>query len=549
MIDTLYLENFKAFGSPTRIGLAPITLFFGQNSAGKSSILQSLNLLKQTQRATESGIALLPRAEEAISDLGSFRELVFDHQCQRSVTIGVGHCRTRGNRRGLGGFMLNNDLVGIHLTFSQPKASVDVRLSEMRLTRGDSREPLAIFEMRQADKNAYREFLQRPYFLMGRPRRNGGAHSTLQVAQCTSASESPAVWGPIYQEWVKRRADVARMLRRAEREGSEERAQQASLFEDEEVVDLPSNDESPARAIEFYESEFSLEQFTRRMTASMRRSTMLVSGQTIFSGRSSWRDILPEFRVLGPAFREKGPDTLRLPCPILPMAVMDVASELERSLISLFPMGPFRRPPERWYIFTGTSPTDVGHKGQLLPDLLFRRPELVARANEWLERLKVGYQLKISSVGGSVSDLFEVRLIDTRRKDRVEVALSDVGFGVSQILPFLVQSLTADRQIISIEQPEVHIHPRLQADLGDLLAATIGDPYRHQFLIETHSEHLMLRIQRLIREHKLKHDDVAVIYVSAGPDGSTATRLHLDEEGDFVDEWPGGFFPERRREF
>jgi predicted ATPase len=111
-----------------------------------------------------------------------------------------------------------------------------------------------------------------------------------------------------------------------------------------------------------------------------------------------------------------------------------------------------------------------------------------------------------------------------------------------------VQSLTADRQIISIEQPEVHIHPRLQADLGDLLAAAIKEPYHHQFLIETHSEHLMLRLQRLVRERALKQDDVAVIYVVAGAEGSSATRLRLDEDGDFIDEWPGGFFPERRRE-
>lgn len=230
------------------------------------------------------------------------------------------------------------------------------------------------------------------------------------------------------------------------------------------------------------------------------------------------------------------------------MAIMDVTNEVELNLMSLFPMGPYRRPPERWYIFTGTSPEDVGYKGQSLPDLLFRRPELVGRANEWLKRLDVGYELRVASIGKGASDLFEVRLVDTRRASPVEVALSDVGFGVSQLLPFVVQSLAADKQIISIEQPEVHVHPRLQADLGDLLAETIKEPYGHQFLIETHSEHLMLRLQRLVREGQLKKDDVSVIYVARGVEGSQATRLHLDDEGDFLDEWPGGFFPERRRE-
>ena len=95
-----------------------------------------------------------------------------------------------------------------------------------------------------------------------------------------------------------------------------------------------------------------------------------------------------------------------------------------------------------------------------------------------------------------------MRLIDTRRKERVSVALPDVGFGVSQILPFIVQSLASGGWIISIEQPEVHVHPKLQADLGDLLAEAIKEPRQNRFIIETHSEHLILRLQRLVAKSK-----------------------------------------------
>ena len=211
-------------------------------------------------------------------------------------------------------------------------------------------------------------------------------------------------------------------------------------------------------------------------------------------------------------------------------------------------MGPFRRPPERWYIFTGTSPQDVGYQGDLLPDLLFRDSSLVNRANKWLKQLEIGYKLDVKPVGTDSGDLFEVRLIDTRRKEHVDVALSDVGFGISQLLPFIVQSLVSEKQIISIEQPEVHVHPRLQADLGDLLAEAIQEPRQNQFIIETHSEHLILRLQRLVRKKQIRPEDVSVIYVSRGPEGASAERLRLDEDGDFIDDWPNGFFPERLRE-
>ena len=79
MLHSLELENFKAFGERARIPFAPITLIFGENSAGKSTILQALNLLKQTRESRETSALLLPRAENGIVDLGSFQEMLFDH--------------------------------------------------------------------------------------------------------------------------------------------------------------------------------------------------------------------------------------------------------------------------------------------------------------------------------------------------------------------------------------------------------------------------------------------------------------------------------------
>jgi len=263
--------------------------------------------------------------------------------------------------------------------------------------------------------------------------------------------------------------------------------------------------------------------------------------------RQRERERLPELET----FRRFGPTRLRMRDLTLDLSgfAVDCGRTLDSALESLYPMGPYRRAPQRWYIFTGTSPQDVGYSGDLLPDLLFRRPELVQETNGWLDKLEIGYHIRVQSVGIRSRDLFEVRLIDKRRGREVDVALSDVGFGVSQILPFIVQSLAGERQTITIEQPEVHIHPRLQADIGDLLAAAIQAPRLHRFIIETHSEHLVLRMQRLVRDGRLQPDEISIIYVSRGTNGSRAQRLRLDSSGDFIDDWPGGFFPERLREF
>ena len=99
-----------------------------------------------------------------------------------------------------------------------------------------------------------------------------------------------------------------------------------------------------------------------------------------------------------------------------------------------------------------------------------------------------------------------------------------------------------------VEQPEIHLHPRLQAEFGSFLADCIKSKQGNQFIIETHSEHLILRLQRLVREGILKPQDISVIFVSKKPGGAKAQCLELDENGDFIDDWPGGFFPERLKE-
>ena len=279
--------------------------------------------------------------------------------------------------------------------------------------------------------------------------------------------------------------------------------------------------------IELFSSDFDLETFTSKIHKEEMNSLL---GVLIFV------PVMPQSNYTG--VQSGISDTNQL--------AIIAGKGLRRTLEQLFPMSPIRESPKRLYNFSGTDPDNVGYHGGSLPDILFRNSELVEKTNKWLKRLEIDYELEVKSIGAHSDDFLQVRLIDTRRKEKVNVALPDVGFGVSQLLPFIVQSLVPEKQIISIEQPEVHIHPRLQADLGDLLVEAIKS--EKQFIIETHSEHLILRLQRLVRKKQIKPEDVSVIYVSRGPEGAKAERLRLDEEGDFIDEWPNGFFLERLRE-
>jgi predicted ATPase len=139
----------------------------------------------------------------------------------------------------------------------------------------------------------------------------------------------------------------------------------------------------------------------------------------------------------------------------------------------------------------------------------------------------------------------------------IHLSHRDLGVGISQVLPVLVNSIANSDTTVLIEQPELHLHPRLQGDLADLFIDTaIKGEQQNTYIIETHSEHIIRRIMRRIREdqHKsanelrITKEDVAILYVASGPNGSTVTHLRLDDEGDLIDEWPNGFFEESFRD-
>jgi predicted ATPase len=140
-------------------------------------------------------------------------------------------------------------------------------------------------------------------------------------------------------------------------------------------------------------------------------------------------------------------------------------------------------------------------------------------------------------------------------KNNIELGFENVGSGISYIFPILT-SLWASR-LSFIEQPELHLHPKAQCEISDVFIHAYNKG--SNAVIESHSEHILLRILRRIRETskgfllpnelKLTSDDVNIYYFEPLPEGHTRVKkIRVDKQGELMDRWPGGFFSERDAE-
>ena len=230
----------------------------------------------------------------------------------------------------------------------------------------------------------------------------------------------------------------------------------------------------------------------------------------------------------------------------------ELEAAFEAALDKLHYLGPLREHPKRDYLWARSRPADVGARGERTIDAIIaaqaagemqnlgrkqrRRPfpHIVAH---WLRELGLVHEFRVEEIAPG-SNRWQARV--KTHAGGAEVMLTDVGFGVSQVLPAVtLLHYAPEGSTVLLEQPEIHLHPLAQAGLADVIlhAATHRNV---QVVFESHSEHLLLRLQRRIAEERIKADDVALYFCGAEGSASTIEPLDLDEYGN-VRNWPDDF--------
>ena len=477
MLSRLILGNFKAYDGVVDVPLRRITLLFGANSGGKSTIIQSLLLLKQTQ----GDLPLLSMANDSLVlrgdqvDLGSFVSMVHGHDMSRSVTIG---------------------------------ASSD-----------DPGEPGASIVLRQESLDSNIEVVRQELRIFG------------QVMQLLPASSGEGREG---------RSEI-RPSRQSIYRGEVSAFAKALLnHENREALDRVFVDLDWEQCLT--DPEF-VGLFVRRGALGLNiRDFERADGLPQADIESDWDyqedgDARPRFG--------RGRGDQDYPANAVLNDVVGSVNRMSGMIGRLSYLGPLRAMPERLHVVSGERVRGVGSAGENVVSVLAGSPRDIERVNAVLVQMGIPYELSIKKLTdpdtlGAIGEIYSLLLRDTRTG--VGVAATDVGFGISQVLPVIVECLNSRGGPLIIEQPEIHLHPALQTQLADLFvdASSRG----RQIIAETHSEHLILRLQRLVRRGLISPDEISVLYVGGG----RVDRLRLNERGEFIDEWPGGFFDERLEE-
>jgi hypothetical protein len=556
----LALGNFKAFADTQNVPIRPLTLVFGANSSGKSSVLHGLLLARHAVDTGELDVSRTEIGGDSV-DLGGFRQYVHRREANRrvewSAELDVGTLRGQG-RQLLGKHKAVRVSVTFGVPLEDPKQLAIPGLGDGRpLVNG---RPWVVSYEIEAGSRVVLRLSRRPDGTMHLDRLDmeymeplvAAVLQSYTTAEGTQWTAGDTTMRKVLDDLIPTLRFTARGLLPDKLLGEEygsgappqlvpiqkgERLEQlvsaVKLFVPRAIADVVLG-VNAALSAQLGRVRYlgPLRSFPpRHLAFSDDRGRNWLAG-----GGYAWDVVRTDEGVRNAVNRWLGSDALktRYQLQIRTLGPMD---EMERSLADAIEGLPIEVVEE------GHPPDGPYYDGDM-PVYGVKNPQAEAERVMALLRERVSEKYD------------ELVLMDLR--SNTPVTHRDVGIGISQVLPVLVHAYADRGQIVAIEQPEIHLHAELQAEMGDVFIQSALGENQNTFLLETHSEHLILRIMRRIRETRdgklppgfpqVTEKDVSILFVQ--PDGprSIVREMPLNERGELVKAWPGGFFEESYRE-
>jgi hypothetical protein len=556
MLTGLRIQNFKGIEGPIEIPIKPVTLLYGVNSAGKSSVLHSMHFIRGLLENYDLNPTGSPYAADDI-DLGGFLNLLHKHSVGRRMVLG---------------YSLNLSSIDLPEYGATSSISISDKLKEAYVEFGFS-----------ADDQDHSPKLD--YYLVSLNGANVALvmQDAVQAAAGTKRLAHINVRHPLLESAAKSVAidAVAQVV-------DLELRKLIPRTEDDDDLDAELAGASQEE-IKSRREERKRELAAEYASHSTHRDLLTYPVTGFRNGLPRWGKVVssPAFDELtGDEFEEGADevDLLELTPGVLTEIIVGPLEVLRELLVDSRAIGPLRAIPKR-RLNLDSVVNEAGWYGGLAAWSRLHECSLsqLAEVNAWLydpSRLGTGYSLEreefrevplqyLDAVRSGASPALNLNwtsvdalpitrriwLVDT--KNRVRVTPHDVGVGLSQLIPVVAASVDSHGTLLLIEQPELHIHPRVQVGLGDLYLQSAAK-FGRNFLIETHSEALLLRMMKRIRQTHdgelptdvppASTDDIAVYLIQNEGKGVAVMQMRMNDRGEFLKPWPKGLFEESLRE-
>ena len=522
MITSIDVENVRLFaGKGWHFPLCPITVLCGTNSSGKSTLLKILLLLKQSIVVQDT------------PDVSQGRLKFYSNQ----IDLGSYHSFVTNNER-------NREIV---LTITIVDVTAASLVNSLRSLSG--KEPVSMTKEQETSALPYSLKCSFTFGLKKKARAGGVPTSAANEELSQSRNHDAiytnqsflktATFDMSYQNEVLFSWQVVSSIAAA---GAESNTERYELILPRNYMDQVFKGTGIGL--------FGMETTSRKEISDFTRYETTLRGILPHILRAKWIDNTKSkdtSKTKGSVLKQRFSDW-----PMPPL-LDSLLSDLHRTLAKIHYVGPFRAPAKRYYIAHVDASPDLDSAGEFLPYILQQRGDanvlgvllnksdsseketLVQALNYWVHYLRTGEKIESSSATDEVElvtskDVLVELMVRTPSGEN-SYALSDSGFGYSQVLPILVRGLLAERgSILIVEQPELHLNPALQVRLADFFVHMMRTG--KQVLIETHSEHLVNAIRILVAEDETQQisNNAGVLFMDVESGLPSIKQLDRSEE-------------------